>query len=100
MGRALDHLFLEYEAMTRPTLSQAKAQYVHRYTMEHRPEWARKIAVNGYFYAPQFRTDAEWFAATRFPGESGLHGNCRHCETGKPSWPLGEWLESPFYPSH
>ena len=78
--------------MPRPTLKEAQARFVHRYTMEHKPAWANKPADNGKRYAPQYRSDAEWYANTTFPGEPGLHGNCKYCETHNPSWPLGQWL--------
>jgi hypothetical protein len=69
---------------------QAKRKFVHRFTMEHVPVWAHKRANNGKFYAPQFRTDWEWFINTLF---SPLR---RYCETNGQTWPLGEWLEKPF----
>ena len=76
------------------TFEQAKAAYVHRYTMEHVPAWARRPAPNGKFYAPQFRTDREWFEATLFPPANPFHK--RNCHTGNQSWPLGQWLDKPF----
>lgn len=77
------------------TLQQAKARYPHRYTMEHVPAWARKACDNGRFYAPQFKTDAEWYAATKFYGESELASRS-HCHTSGQTWPLGQWLDAPF----
>ncbi len=83
--------------MPRPTLAQARAQYMYRYTMEHVPAWAREPMPNGRYPAPHFRTDAEWFDHTKFPGEPGLHGNCRHCQTLDQTWPLGSApLAAPF----
>ncbi len=89
--------------MPRPlTLEQAKATYVHRYTMEHVPTWAkgpvglcrRKEDVKQ-FYAPQYRTDEEWYERTFFPGEEGCPwDDC--CLTTKATFPLGTWLDTPF----
>lgn len=90
----------------RPTLAQAKAMYVHRYTMEHVPAWAAKTAPidrddpKARYYAPQFRTDAEWYANSKFPGESayvptGSVGR-RDCFTTGQTWPLGKWLDKPY----
>lgn len=79
------------------TLAQAQAQYPHRFTGDHVPAWALEVRRDGSHYAPQFRSDAEWYAATTFPGEPGLHGNSRHCETGAPTWPLGTSLKAPFH---
>ena len=82
--------------MTRPTLEKARAMYPHRYTMEHVPNWARMPADKGKFYAPQFRTDAEWYAATLFPGDAGHHGFKDSCMTDAQTWPLGQWLDAPY----
>lgn len=82
--------------MSRLTFEQARARYVHRYTMQHVPQWSTKMCGNGKYYAPQFETDEQWYAATKFPGEPGLHRNCKYCITGEPTWPLGQWLDSPF----
>ncbi len=80
------------------TLEQARSQYVHRYTMEHIPAWARKPCEgNGKFYAPQYRSDAEWYANTYFPGEPELVGDDgTHCQSFNQTWPLGQWLDAPY----
>lgn len=36
------------------------ATFVHRYTMEHKPVWARPFSV------VQFASDADWLAHTKF----------------------------------
>lgn len=79
----------------RPTLEQAKAQYVHRFTMEHVPAWSLIPADNGKYYAPQFRTDAEWYSHTLFAFETDLADN-KHCYTSGQTWPMGKWLDAPF----
>lgn len=78
------------------SFSDACARYVHRFTMEHVPAWAMQRRKDGTFYAPQFRSDREWYETARFPGEPGLHGNANHCESGKPTWPLGQSLDAPY----
>jgi hypothetical protein len=80
----------------RPSLVEACATYVNRYTMEHVPAWARRPLETGKFYAPQYRSDAEWYANTVFPGEPGVHGNSRHCYTSGQTWPLGQWLTEAY----
>lgn len=83
--------------MTRKlSFEQAKAKYVHRYTMEHVPQWAKEPAPNGKHYAPQYSTDREWYDNTFFPGENGIEANDRHCRSDKQSWPLGQWLDTPY----
>jgi hypothetical protein len=84
----------------RPTFEQAKAQYVHRYTMEHIPSWARRRPHGAdWYYAPQYRTDREWYDNTKFPGEKGhpdYPGSSNHCYTTNQSWPLGQKLTKPY----
>jgi hypothetical protein len=84
--------------MPRPiTLQCARNMYPHRFTMEHVPEWAHKPCEgNGKYYAPQFRTDAEWYANTVFPGEGSKPRTDDHCNTSGQTWPLGQWLDAPY----
>lgn len=81
------------------TLKQAQSAYPNRYTMEHRPQWAlRRPCDSGgtstKFYAPQFRSDAEWYENTTFPGEGELSRFSPNCETSGQTWPLGQWLDA------
>jgi hypothetical protein len=83
------------------SFSQACALYVHRFTMEHVPSWATRApsATGGTsekFYAPQFTSDKEWYANTVFPDEPGYFGDGSHCNTSGATWPLGQWLDSPY----
>lgn len=88
--------------MARPTLPQACAQYVHRFTMQHTPAWARDIRPDGTYYAPQYRTDAEWYENTIFPGEKNHPDYPRRVEycyaTGQ-TWPMGQALQTPYFVS-
>lgn len=80
--------------MPRPlTLAEARARYPHRYTLEHTPDWAREPAPNGQRYAPQYRSDQEWYDRTLFPGEGHVHRSEKHCFSSNQSWPRGEWLD-------
>lgn len=81
------------------TFEFAKALYVNRYTMEHKPDWAHGPRVDGQYYAPQYTTDKEWYDRTMFHGESDLVGSARHCYSQCPTWPLGQSLNSPFFPT-
>lgn len=78
------------------TLERAKAIYVHRYTMEHIPEWAKKPANNGMYYAPQFASDEEWYKNTLFPPHNPLGPKVTDCFTTGQTWPLGKWLNKPM----
>lgn len=82
------------------SFEQAKARYVHRFTMDYRPQWAIERARNGKFYAPQFRSDREWYENTLFPGEGHVHPRERHCFTTGQTWPLGVWLLEPYRRAH
>lgn len=77
---------------------QAKARYPNRYTMEHVPNWAVKERSDGTFYAPQYRTDREWYDNTLFPGEKDWDPEDRAtCCSLRQSWPLGMWLRKGPY---
>lgn len=78
------------------TFQQAKAQFPHRYTMEHVPNWAKlPNPGNGKWYAPQYRTDLEWYDNTYFHGESD-QADKTSCYSFNKSWPLGQWLDYCF----
>ncbi len=79
----------------RPTLQNARAIYVNRFTMEHVPDYAAR-PFDGKYYAPQFRSDREWYDNTRFPGETGHISGGTDCYTRGQTWPLGHWLDAPY----
>lgn len=80
----------------------ARRSFSLRYTGEHVPDWSKKAAPNGSFYAPQYQTDAEWMSKTLFPvttkhGQMQLtEGKNIHCQSMSPSFPWGQWLDTPF----
>ena len=77
----------------RPTFKQACAQYVHRYTMDHTPEWALLIAPNGKHYAPGHASDQEWYDSALFPGEpGGPDAGDDFCFSSGHTFPMGDWL--------
>lgn len=78
------------------SFDDAKQQYVHRFTMEHVPSWAKDPTDDGRFYAPQFASDKEWYEHTTFPGEPGHKGGLTDCYTSGMTWPLGKWLTAPY----
>lgn len=82
--------------MPRPSYHEAQARYQNRYTMDHVPNWAKVQAPNGLYYAPQYRTDQEWFRNTVFYGEPEHYGRRSDCNSSGQTWPLGQWLEKPF----
>lgn len=64
------------------------AQFVHRFTREHRPDWACQRSPNGTRYQVQFASDADWLANTRFRCKANgrLDKRARHCFSN-PTWP-------------
>lgn len=82
--------------MARPPLEKAKKQYIHRFTMEHVPQWALELRPDGTHYAPQYRSDREWYDNTVFPGEAGHYGPKTSCITSNQTWPLGMSLAATF----
>lgn len=89
--------------MTRPiSFEQAKDRYPHRYTMEHKPQWAKDgtFFIDGeeVYYAPHYVSDKEWYDLTKFPGEGDLSKRSKSCESGPPTWPIGKHCVRPFNP--
>ena len=79
----------------RMAFEQAKNRYVHRFTADHIPDWARQKADNGRYHAPGFSSDRDWYEKTIFPGEGNISSRSRFCES-KPDFPFGKWLVEPF----
>ena len=79
---------------TKLSFEAACAQYVHRFTMEHVPQWARAQREDGTYYAPHFRSDREWYENTIFPP----HELCMQtdCYTSGQTWPLGQSLPEAY----
>lgn len=84
------------------TFEEAKRLYVYRYTMEHVPDWTKSpvlLNTDGdqsgiRYYAPQYRTDKEWYDNTLFPPDNPCHS--KDCHSSNRTWPLGKWLDKPF----
>jgi len=82
------------------SFEEAKARYVHRYTMEHVPQWAKDqtLVVDGQvrYYAPHYRSDREWYENTTFPGENDIPKRAKYCNSHGETWPLGHSLVKPY----
>jgi hypothetical protein len=62
--------------------------YVHRFTGDHKPGWARKARPDGSAYPVQFKDDQDWLAHTEFYVKKNgsidhRHDNC----FSSPTWP-------------
>jgi hypothetical protein len=72
------------------------AAYSHRFTREHRPDWARKEWKDGKPYPVQFDSDADWLAHTRFAVRKNgrLDPKSNECHS-LPTWPDNPELRKP-----
>jgi hypothetical protein len=73
----------------------ALVAWCHRYTRDHKPEWANRLRPDGVAYRVQFASDADWLAHTWFRvGRAGrLDMVVKECRS-EPTWPDG----APEYP--
>jgi hypothetical protein len=84
------------------SFEEACRKYVHRFTLEHVPSWGLKRPVDHggtatWYYAPQYRTDREWYDNTIFFGEPGFIGpDNAACYSINQTWPLGQHLYQPY----
>lgn len=67
---------------------QVKRVFIHRFTGEHLPEWAKLPHADGSAYELQFANDADWLANTYFwitaKGELAKRPNSCY---STPTWP-------------
>jgi len=79
--------------LTKDDQSLALAQFVHRYTIKHVPEWALRARrhPDGLAYKPQFADDQDWLAHTRFQvrKDGRLDKRVHQCYS-QPTWPEGQ----------
>lgn len=75
------------------SFNEACAQYVHRYTLQHIPQWAISPREDGTYYAPQYVTDQEWYDNTVFPPYTL---DKKYCMSSNQTWPLGKALDKPL----
>lgn len=64
--------------------------FVHRYTADHKPQWANSPMQNGNAYKPQFQNDAEWLSHTYFYVTKNHALAKRRCCESHPTFPYGE----------
>lgn len=80
------------------------AAYTHRFTMEHVPAWSQRQREDGTYYAPHYRTDADWLSCTTFAvrNDGRLDHRVTHAEdfACRPLhveyFPLGKSLAAPY----
>lgn len=64
------------------------ASFVHRFTKQHRPQWAGSLRPDGTAYPVQFASDADWLANTEFAvlPSGKLDRRVKECHSS-PTWP-------------
>jgi hypothetical protein len=68
----------------------ALSRFVYRYTREHIPAWATEPRPDGQPYVPQFASDADWLAHTKFAVcKDGTLDERTHFCLSAPTWPDG-----------
>ena len=69
--------------------------FVHRFTGEHKPQWATGTMPDGKPYPVQFRDDTDWLMHTRFAvtKRGRLNHNVHQCES-TPTWPYNPELRN------
>lgn len=75
-------------ALTREDQCRVLAAYVHRFTGNHVPAWARKPRPDGKRYPLQFANDDDWLRHTLFVirSDGRLDDRVRQCHS-RPTWP-------------
>ena len=80
------------------SFDDAKKKFGNRYTLEHVPAWAKNEFTSSSgekkFYAPQYKSDQEWYDNTTFPPHNNF--SKKDCCSVKASWPKGKWLKAPL----
>jgi hypothetical protein len=70
-------------ALSREVQCEVLRRFVHRYTGEHVPAWAKQPRPDGRAYQPHFPTDADWLRCTKFwvRPDGELDGRYNRCES-------------------
>lgn len=70
--------------------------FVHRFTGEHQPQWARTLRPDGTAHPLQFSSDADWLANTKFVVRPDGRLNHRYTDcVSTPTWPNNPELRRP-----
>ena len=74
---------------------EAKRLHVRRFTLDNIPDWAHEERLNGRYFSPRHRSDAEWYENTCFEDEHKLSSPMLPYSTTETS-PLGASLPVPY----
>jgi hypothetical protein len=82
------------------TFEEACKIGIGRFTLEYIPAWyatsARRRGEVEKYFAPQFKSDREWYDNTVFRGEPGHYGGDRNYHSINFTFPLGTYLDKPY----
>jgi hypothetical protein len=83
-----DITWVKGSALSPENQKHVLSAYVHRYTKEHKPNWASKEWKDGKPYPVHHASDKEWlhnseFAVTKKGSLSARHNYCK----SNPTWP-------------
>src|SRR5262245_231807 len=87
-----DPIWKRGDQLTPALQKRCLAMFVHRYTRDHTPAWAKEARPNGQPYPVQFASDSDWLAHSLFAVSADgarLDRRVRHCESS-PTWPDGK----------
>lgn len=84
-------------ALSYPQQKQVLSAYVHRFTGNHKPAWARQPMPDGKEYPLQFKDDNDWLENTLFAAnkDGSLNKRVKHCQSSA-TWPNNPELRGKF----
>lgn len=77
------------------SIDEARRRFVKRFTLNHIPHWAKHKLPNGKYPGPRYESDQHWYATSEFIG-FGATGVRKYIREGKPTYPVGRFLDAPF----
>jgi hypothetical protein len=83
-------VWLRGDKLSAQEQQQVLRTYVHRFTQEHRPQWA--LRSGNVHDRPHYASDDEWLANTDFAvtTKGKLDRRVRHCMSHDATWPEGK----------
>lgn len=88
--------FISGDLLTDKARCEALRRFVHRFTGDHTPSWARVPRADGTAYMVQFKNDLDWLSHSEFAvnKDGSLSANHKYC-VSHPTWPFGQSATQP-----
>ncbi len=82
------NIFLLGTQLSQSEQRKALARFVHRFTGDHKPNWANGVWKDGIPYPVQFEDDQDWLSHTKFSvtKDGKLNEHTNFCKSS-PTWP-------------